>query len=198
MSNLNQSDAVTVRQEVADIKINRNLINKYSSTEYFYLAAYSYETLINNDSIRELLKNINTSQIEKQKQNLGFLNLNPNKKKQKYFGFPEEIVFAQLKNYHLKLYDGSGVSLEEDKDSICFVKLYLFENDIIEPLENELKKQCNFCLKKINAKSQGIKVLTLVPIIKAQNQQPTDSIMDTIYLLYKEYLHNFGPNLNSS
>ena len=158
---------MTVRQNVADIKINRNLINKYSSTEYFYLAAYSYETLINNDCIRELLKNINTSQIEKQKQNLGFLNLNPNKKKQKYFGFPEEIVFAQLKNYHLKLYDGSGVSLEEEKDSICFVKLYLFENDIIEPLENELKKLGNFGLKKINAKSQGIKVLTLVPIIQA-------------------------------
>ena len=52
---------MTVRQDVVDIQINRDLINKYSSNQYFYLAAYSYETLINNDCVRELLKNINTS-----------------------------------------------------------------------------------------------------------------------------------------
>tara|TARA_B110000285_G_C15077438_1_gene591570 strand:+ start:520 stop:786 length:267 start_codon:yes stop_codon:yes gene_type:complete len=87
----------------------------------------------------------------------------------------------------------------EEKDCICFVKMYLFENDIIEPLEIELKKLGNFKLKSINTKCQGIRVLTLVPIIKAQQQvQPTDMIMETIYLLYKEYVNNFGPNLNSS
>ena len=87
---------MTVKHQNVDyIKIDRNLIKKYSENQYFYLAAYSYETLINNDCIRELLKNINTSQIQKQKQNLGFLNLHPqHRKHEKYFGFPEEIIFA--------------------------------------------------------------------------------------------------------
>lgn len=72
--------------------------------------------------------------------------MNPNKKKEKYFGFPEEIIFALLKNYHLKLFNDQSVSLIEEKDSVSFVKMYLLEKEIIEPLEKELKKLNNFKL----------------------------------------------------
>jgi hypothetical protein len=60
---LDISDAITVKQENLNyIKLDRKLL-KHATSEHFYLVTYSYETHINSDSIRELLKTINTNQI---------------------------------------------------------------------------------------------------------------------------------------
>lgn len=69
------------------------------------------------------------------------MNLNPTPQSEKYFGFPQEIVLAQLKNYRMKILNETQVSLVEDKElgQVCFVKLYLFENEFIKPLEKHLK-----------------------------------------------------------
>lgn len=45
-----------------------------------------------------------------------------------------------MKNYKIKVNNDCWVSLLEEKDSVCFVKMYLFENAIIEPLEKVLTK----------------------------------------------------------
>jgi len=63
---------------------------------------------------------------------------NSSKASTKYFNFPQEIIFAQLNSYKLKIQQGNKIELTAQergqKKSICFVKLYLFEQSFIEPL----------------------------------------------------------------
>jgi hypothetical protein len=50
--------------------------------------------------------------------------------------FPQEIIYAHLKNYGLKIVEGNKVSLTMGTGChLSFVKLYLMEKDIIKPLE---------------------------------------------------------------
>lgn len=122
-------------------------------------------------------------------------------KSEKYFGFPQEIVFAQLKNYTIRLLDNKNLSLVENPGGTgsCFVKLYLFEREICRPLEKQLSLS-GMTLRPISTKCSGLKVLAPVPIHKP-NQAIVyldDEVMNQIYVLYKEYISNFKPTLNSS
>jgi len=57
----------------------------------------------------------------------------------------------------------SIVSLSESPPgTVCFVKLYLFERDIMEPLTHYLKRESNMDLKPISSKCSGLTVLTPV------------------------------------
>ena len=62
-----------------------------------------------------------------------------------------------MKNYRLKILDNAKVTLKEEKDSVAFVKMYLFENAIIEPLEK------HYILQQVKTKCQGAKVYALMP-----------------------------------
>jgi hypothetical protein len=72
--------------------------------------------------------------------------------------------------------------------------MYLFENDIIEPLKEQLINSC-YSLEPLSTKCSGARVLTMLPK-KTNNQMPTEALFDTVYMLYKEYIGNFSPNLN--
>ena len=110
-------------------------VHKYDPKKYFYLATYSYDTFINNESLRNLLFKINNQEIESQKSTMNFLKLKP-AGKQKYFMFPQEIIYAHLKNYGLKIVEGNQVSISQDTGCVLsFVKLYLMEKDMVKPLE---------------------------------------------------------------
>ena len=53
----------------------------------------------------------------------------------KYYGFPQEIIYAHLRNYGLKFTSDNMLSISpETQGKICFVKLYLLEKSIIAPL----------------------------------------------------------------
>ena len=142
-------------------------IHKYDPERFFYLASYSYDTFINNESLRNLLYNINNNHINQQKSSMNFLKLKPKTKNmQKYFMFPQEIIYAHLKNYGLKIVEGNQVSLSKDTGCyLSFVKLYLMDKDIISPLENQLG---SFKLHKVETKCSGLDVMT--PVKKKQNQ----------------------------
>ena len=101
----------------------------------------------------------------------------------------------------------SIVSLSESPPgTVCFVKLYLFERDIMEPLTHYLKRESNMDLKPISSKCSGLTVLTPVhKTIKKVRSETEESlfyinecIVGQIYMLYREYIQNFGPNLNAS
>lgn len=184
---------------------------KYCHSKYFYLASYSNHTFINTDQMRQLLYNINTQQIEAQKTNidvLGIFKANDNgtldtQSGLKYFPFPQEIVYAHLRNYGLKFVDGNKVQINnETQGRICFVKLYLFEKDIVAPLEKYLRQNQNMQLTAINTKCSGLEVMAPTPICTEETSQSVfylnKEIMQQIYELYKEYIQNFGPNLNQS
>lgn len=230
---MNQSDILTVKQEnVNYIRIDREKmatqlmksgpnerlrthghvteaskleLKKFDPEKYFYLAAYSCESFINNDQMRTLLFDINTTQIEQQKSNLGFLNLAPGappkKQEQKYFGFPQDIVYAHLKGYEIKVVNDEHVSLEKaGKQQICFVKLYLFEKEIAQQLTKELKKQ-KMVMKEVIPSFLGLSVMA--PVYKSPPGDESmliinDRLIGLVYQLYKEYIVNFGPNLNAS
>lgn len=146
----NQSDILTEkksnvqyltlkRNKLESRPFNINKVAKYNPEKYIYLASYSQKTFINNDGLRSLLYQINNEQNQKMKTNLDFLKLNPSKhaQMQKYFVFPQEIVYAHLKNHELKILQDNCIALQEtdkDKKAISFVKLYLFEKEFVEPL----------------------------------------------------------------
>jgi hypothetical protein len=117
--------------------------------------------------------------------------------------FPPEIIFAHLKNYEIKIVSDDQIALNEtEKGSVCFVKLYLLEKEILEPLSQHLKKQNGMELKPIASKCSGLRVMT--PVHKARKSSSEESILymnekliKQIYELYREYIANFSPNLNS-
>ena len=71
------------------------------------------------------------------------------------------------------------------------------DKDIVKPLEDQLG---SFKLHKVETKCSGLDVMTPVKkkIDKNQIFMLNDEIVNQIYLLYKEYVTNFGPNLNCS
>jgi hypothetical protein len=117
-------------------------------------------------------------------------------------------VYAHLKNYELKIQADNDIALQEatkERKSIVFVKLYLFEKEIINPLTKHLK-QSKMDLKPITTKCMGLNVLT--PQFRSKPVNHNDSneslffinqeLMTKVFGLYKEYIANFGPNLNTS
>ena len=54
-------------------------VHRYDPNSYFYFASYSYDTYINNESLRNLLFTINNNQIKQQKSSMNFLKLRPTK-----------------------------------------------------------------------------------------------------------------------
>ena len=69
-------------ENVGYLRIDRSKFKsnyRFDSDKYFYLAAYSTQTLINSDSIRDALFHINSANVARNKANLDFLNLNPQK-----------------------------------------------------------------------------------------------------------------------
>ena len=67
----------------------------------------------------------------------------PSSTKTPYFGFAQEIIHAHLKGYGVRFQMAANkqfkVSMYHDKDTLAFVKLYLFERSMIRPLENYIK-----------------------------------------------------------
>ena len=71
----------------------------------------------------------------------------------------------------MKIISEDKVSLAETQPgSIAFVKLYLFEKDIIDSLSQHLRKEQKMELKPISSKCSGLKVLT--PVHKQNNDSP--------------------------
>ena len=80
-------------KDVGYLKIDRTKFKsnfRFDSDKYFYLATYSSQTLISSDSMRDALFHINSANVTRNKTNVDFLNLNPQKKQltTKYFVFP--------------------------------------------------------------------------------------------------------------
>lgn len=80
--------------------------------------------------------------------------------------------------------------------------MYLFEKDLIAPLNQHLKSK-DMSLVPVQSKCGGLQVLT--PAINSLPEQDDDgvfylneAIVAQIYNLYRDYVNNFGPTLNSS
>ena len=76
----------------------------------------------------------------------------------------------------------------------------MFEREISQQLTKELRKQ-KMVLKEVIPSFLGLRVMA--PVAKFQPQEDSmlivnDKLIGLIYKLYKEYIVNFGPNLNSS
>ena len=76
----------------------------------------------------------------------------------------------------------------------------MFEREISQQLTKELRKQ-KMVLKEVIPSFLGLRVMA--PVAKVQPQEDSmlivnDKLIGLIYKLYKEYIVNFGPNLNSS
>lgn len=182
------SEQPTVEYNNLDyLKINRIKLNqsfkkncssqqiiKYDCSRFFYLASYSYDTFMSNDVMRELLFRINSGQFDTHKKNIDIVDFIKNKfygdKTQqqikkvntKYFNFPQEIIFAHLISYGLRVSKQKTIDLvplsapSEDKNKVCFVKLYLFEKDFQEPLRNYLITNKKMDLQAVNSKLSGL------------------------------------------
>lgn len=89
------------------------------------------------------------------------------------------------------------------------MKLYLLEREIMEPLTQCLKREYNMDFKTISASFQGLRVISPVqrPDSKTLNPESDKSsesvffideqLIRQIYQLYKEYISNFTPYMNS-
>ena len=192
-----QSNASTVKRANHDyLQIKRTnpevtealkkKLSKFNPDKYFYMASYSTETFINNDDLRALLYKINSSQILTQKQSISNLIVSAAQNQDgptelvqsttsQYFLFPQEIVYAYLKNYGIKIVHGDKIQLQEDdrtSDSMAstaFVKLYLFEKEFVKPLEEYFKEfyhrqggKLTLRLEKIKTKCGGLDVMAPV------------------------------------
>ena len=122
----------------------RPMMQKYNANEYFYLAAYHSESLINSDCMRSALYEINSRNKERAREVIDFSDKQPTAK---YFVFPEEVNLAHLHCYTLRLTGGprsqinidyAGAGLAKDERPVCFVKLYLFERSFVPSLREYL------------------------------------------------------------
>lgn len=122
----------------------RPMMNKYNANEYFYLAAYHSESLINSDCMRSALYEINSRNKERAREVIDFSDKQPTAK---YFVFPEEVNLAHLHCYTLRLTGGpnsqiniayAGADLAKEERPVCFVKLYLFERSFVPSLREYL------------------------------------------------------------
>lgn len=136
---------------------------------------------MSNDVMRELLFRINSGQFDTHKKNIDIVDFlkskfygsgsvdkpnnqsNLKKSNTKYFNFPQEIIFAHLISYGLQISPNNKIDLVrrhgEDKNKVCFVKLYLFEKDFQEPLKNYLRGTQNMELQLVNSKLSGLQVM---------------------------------------
>lgn len=118
------STASTVkRSSLSYLKIKRpnksgQQLSKFDATKFFYLACYSPETFMMEEDLRQVLYQINNFQIELQKKSLSGLtaaitlrslfpkeelqNVSSNQKIP-YFVFPQEVVYAYLQNFGIKV-----------------------------------------------------------------------------------------------
>jgi hypothetical protein len=193
------SEQPTVQYENVDyLKINRLKLNrvsrnclaqpivKYDPARYFYLASYSFDTLMSNDVMRDLLFRINSGQYDSHKKNIDILDFIKSKYKgqkqslsqpnTKYFNFPEEIIFAHLISYGLQITPQNQIDLvklrssPDNKNKVCFVKLYLFDKDFRTPLRNYLTQHKNMDLQTVSSKLSGLEVMA--PCSIQQQQHP--------------------------
>jgi hypothetical protein len=79
-------------------------------------------------------------------------------------------VYAHLRNYGLKFIEDNKLIINnETQGRICFVKLYLFEKDIIKPLDKYMKLNGNMKLTHITTKCSGLEVMAPVTIASTKS-----------------------------
>lgn len=110
---------------------------------------------------------------------------------------------------------GNKINIQRDKGtskldgSTAFVKLYLFEKDLIPPLEQHLRtreaskgSKFRVSLQKVKSKCSGLEVYAPCFTLREESKDGlicmNEEIMEQIYGIFKEYLANFKPNLSPS
>lgn len=169
---LSNLDYLRIDRDTEALQVRRKKpLQKYNAADYFYLAAYHTESLINSDHMRAALYEINSRNKERANEVIDFSDRRPNAK---YFVFPEEVNLAHLHCYTLRMSGGqnsqinieyAGTGLPREERPVCFVKLYLFERSFVPSLREYLAAK-NMTIETLQTKCSGLDVMAPV----ARNQ----------------------------